>query len=550
MRLYSYAILFVLVSIVPLKLPAQTETQSNVVDQINLGVKYLSEKAHAKSIEELIAAKEVAIRSEWYTQAFNATINIGTNYYLLLDYGEAFQYYLQAYEIAIKHLGKRQEMAVINNIGVLYIEEKDRPKAKESFYKAYEIAKKLKDEELIGTYGINLALVLNKMGELDEAENYIEEALPLLKIRTNVLLLAKLAKAENLLLREQYVQAERLALDILPQINNLSLINEGATVNDKITLLLLITKIYEKQKQFKKAQTYALMARAAQLNIGERIESYGILADLYGETNEFRNAMAYKDSVLLATDSLYAIKNMALFKSEKVKFQIQNYQNELLESRKILKQEKQFFYTLIFGVILIMGFFLWIYKNNSLKHKQRKRIVELELAKEKNEHLLKERRHREKEALVLLEKERLKHELDSKNRELTTKAMYLASKNQLIEEVVQSLSINAEIATNTSLKNKVNDLKKHLKKDTQWDTFFVHFEELNQGFLDRLRGEHPNLTPNDIRFLTFLYMNLSNKEIASLLNITPESCRKRKERISKKMNVPENLPLHVYLSGI
>ena len=267
MRSHTYAILLLLLSIFPLKLLAQNNTQSGVVDQINRGVKYLSEKEHTKSIEELIEAKEIALRNEWYTQAFNATLNIGTNYCLLLDYGEAFRYYFIAYEIAIKHLGKRQEMSVVNNIGVLYIEERDLPKAKESFIKAYEIAKDLDDNETIGTYGINLALVLNQMGELDQAEKYIEEALPLIKIRSNVLLLAKIAKAENLLLREQYSKAEKLALGILPQINNLTLINEGATVNDKITLLLLITQIYEKQKQFKKAQEYALMARATQLNI-------------------------------------------------------------------------------------------------------------------------------------------------------------------------------------------------------------------------------------------------------------------------------------------
>ena len=158
--------------------------------------------------------------------------------------------------------------------------------------------------------------------------------------------------------------------------------------------------------------------------------------------------------------------------------------------------------------------------------------------------------HREKEALVLLEKERLKNELETKNRELTAKAMYLASKNELIEEVLQSLSQSAQIASSASLKTHVNDLRKHLKKDPQWESFFVHFEELNQGFLDRLRARHPQLTSNDIRFLTFLYMNLSYKEIASLLNITPQSCRKRKERIAKKMEVPDNLPLHAYLSSI
>jgi len=550
MGAYYRFIFLVLTVLIPFQLLSQTETQSGVVDQINLGVKYLSEKEHIKSIEELIVAKDAAIRNEWYTQAFNATLNIGTNYYLMLDFGEAFQYYLQAYDIAIKHLGPRQEMAVFNNIGVLYVEEKDFLKAEESFLKAYEIAKKLDNNQQIGTYGINLALVLHKLEKVDLANRYIEEALPLLKNMPNVSLLAKIAKTENLLLQHQYFAAEKLALEILPLLDNLSLLKEQITVNDKITLLLILTKIYEEQNQFKTAQDYALLARSFQYNIEERIDVYDRLATLYGKTNDFKTAMTYKDSVIIATDSLYAIKNSALFKSEKVKFQIKNYQHELMESKETLKQEKQFFYSLIFGVIVCMGFFIWVYKNNSLKHKQRKRIVELELAKEKSDHLLLEEQHREKEAVELLEKERLKNELEVKNRELTAKAMYLASKNELIEEVLQSLSQNTQITTNASVKTQINDLKKHLKKDTQWDSFFVHFEELNQGFLDRLRAKHPQLTSNDIRFLTFLYMNLSYKEIASLLNITPQSCRKRKERISKKMDVPDNLPLHTYLASI
>jgi len=549
MKAIYYFLFILLLVLMPFQLFAQSETQEMVADRINLGVKYLAEKEHIKSIEELIGAKEIAIRNDWYLKAFNATLNIGTNYYLMLDYGEAFQYYLQAYDIAIKHLGPRQEMAVFNNIGVLYVEEKDFLKAEESFLKAYEIAKKLDNNQQIGTYGINLALVLHKLGKVDLASRYIEEALPLLINMPNVSLLARIAKTENLLLQHQYFAAEKLALEVLPQLENLSLLKEQITVNDKITLLLILTKIYEEQNQFKTAQDYALLARSLQDNVEERIEVYDRLATLYGKTDDFKTAMAYKDSVIIATDSLYAIKNSALFKSEKVKFQIKNYQHELMESKKALKSEKQFFYLLITAVVIFMGFLIWMYKNNSLKHKQRKRIIELELEKEKSDHLLLEEQHREKEATALLEKERLKNELEVKNRELTAKAMYMASKNELIEEVLQSLLQNTEITTNTSLKSQINDLKKHLKKDAQWDSFFVHFEELNQGFLDRLRTRHPNLTPNDIRFLTFLYMNLSYKEIASLLNITPQSCRKRKERIAVKMDVPGNVSLHSYLSS-
>lgn len=550
MKKIVYSPFLALLFFLPTQILAQSATQKTVADQIDLGVKYLTEKKHTESIEELLEAREVALRNDWYTKAFNATLNIGTNYYLMLDYGEAFQYYYQAYEIAINHLGPRQEMAVYNNIGVLYVEENDPAKAEESFLRAYQIAKKLDDNQQIGTYGINLALVLHKLGKIELAQRYIEEALPLLRDVPNVSLLAEIAKTENLLLQGQYFKAEKLALELLPQLENLSLLKEQITVNDKITLLLIFTRIYEKQNKYKIAQTYALQARFLLAKIEERVAVYDRLATLHALSNDFKTAMAYKDSVIIASDSLHAIKNSALFKSEKVKFQIKNYQHELKESREILKKEKQFFYLLISAVVISMGFLIWIYKNNSFKYKQQQRIMELELAKEKSDRLLKEEQHREKEAMVLLERERLKNELETKNRELTAKAMFLASRNELIEIIIQSLSQTPQIVDNMVLKKQLGELKKHLRKDSQWDSFFVHFEELNQGFLDKLRSRHPNLTPNDIRFLTFLYMNLSYKEIASLLNISPQSCRKRKERISIKMEVPENLSLHAYLAAL
>ena len=48
--------------------------------------------------------------------------------------------------------------------------------------------------------------------------------------------------------------------------------------------------------------------------------------------------------------------------------------------------------------------------------------------------------------------------------------------------------------------------------------------------------------------LAFENLNLSNKEIASLLNISVESCRKRKERVTAKLNLDRNVPLYEYLT--
>ena len=54
----------------------------------------------------------------------------------------------------------------------------------------------------------------------------------------------------------------------------------------------------------------------------------------------------------------------------------------------------------------------------------------------------------------------------------------ICSKNDLVEEILSSLLKQSEISENESLKQKVSDLRTHLQKDTNWDQFFVHFEDV------------------------------------------------------------------------
>ena len=93
-------------------------------------------------------------------------------------------------------------------------------------------------------------------------------------------------------------------------------------------------------------------------------------------------------------------------------------------------------------------------------------------------------------------------------------------------------------------------MKGLIKSDNEWEDFIKHFEEVNQGFLSDVKEKHPELNANDLRFISYVYMNLTTKEIAAILSITAGACRKRKERISKKMNLTDSSKLYDYLSTI
>ncbi|MCE7993644.1 MAG: sigma-70 family RNA polymerase sigma factor [Roseivirga sp.] len=56
-------------------------------------------------------------------------------------------------------------------------------------------------------------------------------------------------------------------------------------------------------------------------------------------------------------------------------------------------------------------------------------------------------------------------------------------------------------------------------------------------FQTELKNQYPKLTPYDLRLCTYLKANLSTKEMATLLNITPDSVKKAKHRLRKKLAI-------------
>lgn len=97
---------------------------------------------------------------------------------------------------------------------------------------------------------------------------------------------------------------------------------------------------------------------------------------------------------------------------------------------------------------------------------------------------------------------------------------------------------------------KINSrLRSLLKNDTKLDDFMVQFESLYPNFVHNVQQRHPDLTVSDIRFIAYLKMNLSNKEIASLLSITPDSCTRKKIRLSKRLGLNSSRDLYSYIAS-
>lgn len=540
---------FILLACLFLSISARPNTITHCDSLIQKGIDAMWKKEYKKSLEFLTEARDLAERNRWYQQLFLATNNIGANYYSMLDYGEALNFYLESYTIAVKELKPQQEMVVLNNIAIIYSKEGNYKEAREYFKKAYAIAKENKDYVKVGLYAMNLGNVANETNNVSEARAYIIESLPYLKDNPELLILAQIGLAENNLLMGHPRQAREKAENLYRTTNDLNYNDTG------ISLMQIIARAYLEEKQYDMAAAKAKALLKAKPNLESRKTVYELLSEIYAGKGVYNNALKYKDSVLWAEKEINSIKNGKLLENNKVKFEIRNYKNQIAINEQKLAAERKIYYSIIAVIIAIVTIIILSLRNISAKHKQRKLIAErnqqaiaLELEKEKNENLLLEKQIHEKETSALLEQERLKNEIEARNRKLSAKALYLSGRNTIIEDVVASISKVPELAKDPSLNTHIKTLKDHLKADHEWDSFITHFEEVNQGYLNRLKTKHPTLTANDVRFISYLYMNLSTKEIATMLNITLEACRKRKERIAAKMELPDSSYLYNYLS--
>ncbi|RIV30273.1 hypothetical protein D2V08_14255 [Flagellimonas lutimaris] len=136
------------------------------------------------------------------------------------------------------------------------------------------------------------------------------------------------------------------------------------------------------------------------------------------------------------------------------------------------------------------------------------------------------------------EKAKLDAELDFKKKELTTHALHLAKKNEVLESIKQKAeALKKEESVKTGYQNLIRTIDFDLQDDNNWKNFSRYFEEVHKDFNSNVKARFPEVTPNELRLLALLKMNLSSKEIANMLNISHEGIKKARYRLRKKLNI-------------
>jgi uncharacterized membrane-anchored protein YhcB (DUF1043 family) len=182
--------------------------------------------------------------------------------------------------------------------------------------------------------------------------------------------------------------------------------------------------------------------------------------------------------------------------------------------------------------------------------------LRLYLSSIKKEELQEMEKQRSDEQQRLEEEKRqmLEQEIQNKNNELIRQTSTLARKNETMHELLEELDKQKEILGDrypNKFYNKIKDMiEDNIGSKTDWIQFEHYFNAANQNFISRLRQQHPEITTGDIRLCCLLRMNISTKEISSLLNISVRAVELRRYRLRKRLELEGDTNLVEYLMGL
>jgi ligand-binding sensor domain-containing protein/DNA-binding CsgD family transcriptional regulator len=197
--------------------------------------------------------------------------------------------------------------------------------------------------------------------------------------------------------------------------------------------------------------------------------------------------------------------------------------------------------------ILFLIVVLAVYYFNKRKNMKVQRQLKIKYAKEQEE-ILKEKTIENEKRIIHLKNEALTNEVKLKSKELANTAMALVKKNETLQDIKKELAISKENFDNQyAFKKILKKVDNSIEHKDEWKVFENNFNQVHEDFFKTLKANHPNLTAKDLKICAYIKMNLANKEIAPLMNVSVRGLETHRYRLKKKLNLENDIYVFDYL---
>lgn len=426
-------------------------------------------------------------------------VSLGAVYSEKEEYDKALAYLMKAKE-AYEEAGIANNISLYTNIGYLYFKQKNYGEALTWYLDGIEIGKKNQahTDEIATLYS-------NAGGMYIGLENYVKA----------------LEYLYTALAQQQMIGNAKSVAVTLNSIADAYLgivMNEPADLPDSLN---------NNQRNLDKAREYMEQSLSISRELGLKdlaMEVYSNYADYYKLKGNYKDAYVYYHKHILLKDSLRDINEEKKFAKIEAEFLFRNKTDSLkylnaLKDKKLQqrKYERNGFILLATIIACLSLFFI-----NRLK--LRRKIAE---------------------ETAMRRREQAQLQIDNLTRNIH-------EKNELIErfseELAKKQSAGEQMPAEYDLLNEMKQAI--LLTDEQWADFKNNFDKIHKGYITRLRGKIPDISPAETRFFVLSKLRLSNKEMANMLGISTQAIRVMKHRIMKKLGIDDDANLEEMIQSI
>lgn len=315
------------------------------------------------------------------------------------------------------------------------------------------------------------------------------------------------AQQDSLELAEDYYKK---SLEISEQYGETSLIGLN---------LRHLGELYNKRGDFRKALRYLKDALQNAEDTGTRKKMIGDLLEMsiaYAGLGRYKKAYEYHTDYHELHDEILGEENIERMNELEVQYQSEKKEKELIikaneinlleERKQKAENEKLFLIVSLIGSIALAIALVY-----GLRQKMKRNKIE---------------------------REKLNNDLEFKEKELTTHALHLAHKNEILLDLKSQLkALKSQNPNSRSYQKVINTINLDINNDNNWEQFRTYFEDVHKDFNSKVMRNYPEVSNNDLRLMSLLKMNLSSKEIANILNISVEGVKKARYRLRKKLKL-------------
>ncbi|MBK9290226.1 MAG: inorganic phosphate transporter [Bacteroidetes bacterium] len=207
------------------------------------------------------------------------------------------------------------------------------------------------------------------------------------------------------------------------------------------------------------------------------------------------------------------------------------------------------------AIVAVSGILIALFAMLYYRTRQKQLQTENELLQQQNLNLEAKKALDElKLKLMHASNEALSQKVSELNREFTNLATGLTAQKIFLEELSLLIEQLRQHPLDQEVQHNVQKIQTLVQQKMSFtkaaDMLYLNAEQTNRDFVERLEKNFPDLSPQEKRLALLIRVGMSNKEIATMLNIAPKSVEVFKYRLKKRLGIAAEQSVNDFIMNL